>query len=812
MHLENQNAGLLVTREDSEMRFEALELLTPDDTVMGCGGRVRRCFPTREATVPRSVVLDVTFQQPFFKVLAHLSRYMSTTPFLHGGESRSPKYPKLLMEMVMSVLGGVGRCETPDIPRIRKNCREEVLFREREEDKKKKTYSPYGSSGPRKDPRDFWRRSPLWLLVRVTLQLKLDRSHEGHDQQRPGATGMRRESLYKAFMIFFMSSILERAATTHVPHDLLCFMNAKIKRRALKLGASEGEAWYSFPSEVSQRVDSVLARHWAALQSPEKQELYFGGFATLDPEQDTVLSLETLRPYLAWASVRDEPRPRDDRLRGFPFRRTKQDEHPPEAFRPDRDIAFFELADFERWVESDAERFLSRSSERQIQERGATPCSRVLGGELKLRPNATAGTKAQPAKCVFGLGGEKSQWDSLSRDGDWSSDTSNGIFAQDVWANIGVINPEDPLLRPAASRYCDTCSALPFLRVDFELLVSPGRLGKSSEQCDLCAMLYRALWPVGAVIPVWPVRLHRKKANLMLEGNQRPVLRMCGGPGWKGGGGVSVGLPRLLERPSPAHFRLIARWLEECDNSHERWGCHAESEAPPQMPSRVLDVGDAEDSFHVRLICTEQMRGRYVALSHRWGEQTDELRQKNCTVRSNFAERCRGIDPTTLGRTFQDAITTTRALGLRYLWIDSLCILQGDSDDWKQEAGRMEGVFDSAYCVIAATAAMGTDDGFLQRSVLQRGCTAVSETSAGGSGEPLYFCQAVDDFAGDVEDAGLNRRGWVLQERVLARRTVHFSASQTYMECGYGIRCESLNLLTKCVVCCSPSPFPSLSG
>lgn len=72
-----------------------------------------------------------------------------------------------------------------------------------------------------------------------------------------------------------------------------------------------------------------------------------------------------------------------------------------------------------------------------------------------------------------------------------------------------------------------------------------------------------------------------------------------------------------------------------------------------------------------------------------------------------------GIPVSSLPRTFRDAVTATRALGLRYLWIDSLCIVQDDPEDWAREAGRMAGVYGGAHVVIAANRAGGCEEGFL---------------------------------------------------------------------------------------------------
>jgi hypothetical protein len=134
----------------------------------------------------------------------------------------------------------------------------------------------------------------------------------------------------------------------------------------------------------------------------------------------------------------------------------------------------------------------------------------------------------------------------------------------------------------------------------------------------------------------------------------------------------------------------------------------------------------------------------------------------------------------------------TRELGVRYLWIDSLCIIQGKDGDFEDEAERMETVFSEAYCVIAASRATGTSDGFLR----DRPNREVVKFKRGLE-DPFYVCEAIDDFQHDVIEGHFNKRGWVLQERALARRTIYFTAKQTYWECGDGVRCETLTKMEK---------------
>jgi hypothetical protein len=103
----------------------------------------------------------------------------------------------------------------------------------------------------------------------------------------------------------------------------------------------------------------------------------------------------------------------------------------------------------------------------------------------------------------------------------------------------------------------------------------------------------------------------------------------------------------------------------------------------------------------------------------------------------------------------------------------------------------MEDVFSSAYCVIAASSATDQHDGFLNTR------EAVKVLSWRQDNTDVWISEFIDDFKSHVLDGPLNRRGWVFQERALARRTIFFSDKQMYWECGEGVRCESLTRMSK---------------
>lgn len=121
------------------------------------------------------------------------------------------------------------------------------------------------------------------------------------------------------------------------------------------------------------------------------------------------------------------------------------------------------------------------------------------------------------------------------------------------------------------------------------------------------------------------------------------------------------------------------------------------------LPTRLIEIGSGPTDLRLRL--TKNVKNHddlhYVTLSHCWGDVAMPLR----TTRENLADMSLEIPYETLGTTFQHAITICNRLGFCYIWIDSLCILQGDEADWEEEASKMGGIYASCSLNIVASAA-----------------------------------------------------------------------------------------------------------
>lgn len=260
---------------------------------------------------------------------------------------------------------------------------------------------------------------------------------------------------------------------------------------------------------------------------------------------------------------------------------------------------------------------------------------------------------------------------------------------------------------------------------------------------------------------------------------------------------VQVGFGELPEANSAISFKIIQEWLRECDNLSDHSDCrlakkgyYTSRESLPTMPTRVIDVGSTQNN-KVRLYPTVAgSKGDWIALSHPWGDGPSFV-----TTRDNLEAHLAGIDFDEMPATFRDAVTVTRALGHRYLWIDSLCIIQGSGGDLDQEYKNMEDVYSGAYCVIAASRSTSHHSGFLKGRP-NRQVVALRPSKAAPNSR-LYISEMTDNFQAHVLDGALNRRAWVMQEHALARRTIFFAEHQIYWECGRGVRCETMISMTK---------------
>jgi hypothetical protein len=251
----------------------------------------------------------------------------------------------------------------------------------------------------------------------------------------------------------------------------------------------------------------------------------------------------------------------------------------------------------------------------------------------------------------------------------------------------------------------------------------------------------------------------------------------------------------------------IQNWLEECNEDHP--SCSSAS----ILPRRVLDLETQNHQIAARLIESDGLKDKYVALSHCWGgDPSLTITTTTATIRERQSE----IAWEELPQTFRDAIIITKGLGVRYLWIDSLCIIQQDMLDWEQESSKMASTYSNCYLNLAATHARNGNGGCLSSrwtpswtmidlhsniNPFQRRPVTSHEIFVGGKATGVYVrnslnvahAQCTSDLAHDFpleQTAPLLSRAWCYQERLLSPRTVNFHSSEMIWHCMEAVSCE----------------------
>lgn len=254
--------------------------------------------------------------------------------------------------------------------------------------------------------------------------------------------------------------------------------------------------------------------------------------------------------------------------------------------------------------------------------------------------------------------------------------------------------------------------------------------------------------------------------------------------------------PRVIEK--------ARGWITECITTHKE--CQIRS-GSIWHPNRLLDLqafpNTGESIRKVRIVSVKGgerrtddpcMEGSYVTLSHCWGK----LKFPKLT-RGTLDTFRKGLPLEDLPLTFQHAAEICRNLQIRWLWIDALCIIQDDKGlaDWLQESATMDQVYANSYCNISATAAPDSSHGLFNArdtSTAWVESATVNTTGLLHGAQGHVRCTILDLSFWDkyVDNAPVNQRAWVYQERLLAPRVLHWCHNQIAFECRQANWAESL--------------------
>jgi hypothetical protein len=199
------------------------------------------------------------------------------------------------------------------------------------------------------------------------------------------------------------------------------------------------------------------------------------------------------------------------------------------------------------------------------------------------------------------------------------------------------------------------------------------------------------------------------------------------------------------------------------------------------LPKRVIDLGPEGSGLAPRLYESNLEHENYIALSHRWGTE-----QGLRALRQNVWFLSVGLKTRSLPKTFRDAIIVTRALGVRYLWIDSLCIIQDDPLDWQIESSKMCDIYANSFLTIVAAGSFSDAQGFLAPRVLAP--TVVDIAPQEGNVSSTRIVIRRHGHSGPPEP--LFDRAWTYQERFLSRRMILYKQQEMEWHCQLGKKCE----------------------
>lgn len=258
---------------------------------------------------------------------------------------------------------------------------------------------------------------------------------------------------------------------------------------------------------------------------------------------------------------------------------------------------------------------------------------------------------------------------------------------------------------------------------------------------------------------------------------------------------MKLDMPRVVEK--------VTSWIGNCNSRHQ----HCVRSESSILPHRVVWVGTNENFEDVRLVFGQEAKAHYIALSYCWGDSTNMIK----TTKSSIHSWLQVVPWSQLPKTFQDAIRITRQLGIPYLWIDALCIIQDDLQDWETQSANMAQIYSNSHLTIAATAATDSRAGlFHDRWTSMKGQEHVKIpiTSSQITANQKIFMRPnlhlahdrfknMENASSHILDAPLLTRAWPFQERLLPSRTLHFHAEELIWECKSSVQCEC-TFLDKC--------------
>jgi hypothetical protein len=330
-----QNAGVLIRRESLNIVFESFELSPVNEATMGCKGRLKRIFPAHASQIPISKMREQGFTQALAFTLAAMSA-QSASEFQPQHRANTSD-PGLVTDFLMNVIAAVGA--PAEVTRIRKHTRDEVLS--------KQAYLP-------------WRRAPLWLLLRVTLQLLFSR------ECASPATAV---GLYKVFGVLLLSRILELAKGSWQAFgsDSLQALLAKIilrlhKLESCDLGKCLRSGWQDQVRSRLRDAHSLLSVSWTDTMKSAKANVDLAVLSGLEAGADLNIPIPLLNAFVAESKSTSKAATASGFTPTTTYPCFAADKLPVMLDAADPDL-IFRLAAAERWVEKHSQAWAEAHAE-----------------------------------------------------------------------------------------------------------------------------------------------------------------------------------------------------------------------------------------------------------------------------------------------------------------------------------------------------------------------------------------------------------------------------------------------------------------
>ncbi|KAE9368280.1 HET-domain-containing protein, partial [Stipitochalara longipes BDJ] len=227
---------------------------------------------------------------------------------------------------------------------------------------------------------------------------------------------------------------------------------------------------------------------------------------------------------------------------------------------------------------------------------------------------------------------------------------------------------------------------------------------------------------------------------------------------------------------------LGSNWLKTCLDEHPY--CSRTTERTMPLPTRVIDVGgvNLRPSLHL----SHGENGVWIALSYCWGGETD-FKLTQATVEA----MCGGISLEAFPKTLRDGICIARALGVRYLWIDALCIFQDSKTDWEIEAPKMGEYYTNAILTVVAGTSSSVHEGIFHQRERRKSSWTLPWSNDNVNGKltksvvvlrSYHHAEELDDLPAP-HNCFWAQRGWTLQEDLLSWRTLSYTSNQMIWQC-----------------------------